>query len=127
MLGYLNAPSPFDKEGWYNTQDIVEEHDGYFKVTGRVNEIINVGGLKFMASEIERVALEYEGVELAKVEGKPNPITGQHVEITIQPLPFFNIEKNKLKTFLINNLSNHMVPRRIKISNVSIGHRFKRI
>ena len=25
MLGYLNAPSPFDKDGWYDTKDVVEE------------------------------------------------------------------------------------------------------
>jgi acyl-CoA synthetase (AMP-forming)/AMP-acid ligase II len=69
MLGYLNAPSPFDKDGWYNTKDIVEEKDGYYKVTGRTSEVINVGGLKFMASEVERIALQFEGVELAKAEG----------------------------------------------------------
>ena len=84
MLGYLNAESPFDDEGWYNTQDIVEERDGYYKVTGRTSEVINVGGLKFMASEVERVALQYGYVELAKAEAKPNPITGQHVELTVQ-------------------------------------------
>ena len=84
MLGYLNAETPFDNEGWYNTKDIVEEKDGYYKVTGRRSEVINVGGLKFMASEVERVALQYEHVELAKAEAKPNPITGQHVELTVQ-------------------------------------------
>lgn len=30
MLGYLNADSPFDKGGWYNTKDIVKERDGYY-------------------------------------------------------------------------------------------------
>ena len=29
MLGYLNANSPFDQEGWYNTGDLVLEEDGY--------------------------------------------------------------------------------------------------
>ena len=29
MLGYLNAESPFDDEGWYNTKDLVEERDGF--------------------------------------------------------------------------------------------------
>ena len=37
-----------------------------------------------MASEVERVALQYENIELAKAESKPNPITGQHVELTVQ-------------------------------------------
>ena len=127
MIGYLNAEIPFDGEGWYNTKDIVEERDGHYKVTGRTSEVINVGGLKFMASEVERVALQYEHVELAKAEAKPNPITGQHVELTVQLVANSEVVKADLKAFLAEQLSKHMMPKRIKISPVSVGHRFKRV
>ena len=126
MLGYLNADSPFDDEGWYNTKDIVEERDSYYKVTGRTSEVINVGGLKFMASEVERVALEYDRVELAKAEPKPNPITGQHLELTVQSAANHDVDKAGLKTFLSEKLPNHMMPKRIRVASVSVGHRFKR-
>ena len=126
MLGYLNAESPFDGKGWYNTKDIVEERDGYYKVTGRTSEVINVGGLKFMASEVERVALQYENVELAKAEAKPNPITGQHVELTVQSAANNEVGKAGLKAFLAEQLPNHMMPKRIRVASVSVGHRFKR-
>lgn len=126
MLGYLNAESPFDEDGWYNTKDIVEEHKGYYKVTGRTNEVINVGGLKFMASEVERVALDCEYVALAKAEAKTNPITGQHVELTVQPASNYNLDKNALKALLRKKLPRHMVPRRIIVAEISVSHRFKR-
>ncbi|MDB9863468.1 fatty acid--CoA ligase family protein [Litorivicinus sp.] len=126
MLGYLNAESPFDSDGWYNTKDIVEERDGLYKVTGRTSEVINVGGLKFMASEVERVALKYEHVELAKAEAKPNPITGQHVELTVQSVSNHDVDKAGLKAFLSEQLPNHMAPKRLKVSSVSVGHRFKK-
>jgi len=126
MLGYLNAESPFDSDGWYNTKDIVEERDGLYKVTGRTSEVINVGGLKFMASEVERVALQYENVELVKAEAKPNPITGQHVELTVQSAKNNEVDKAGLKTFLTEQLPSHMMPKRIKVSYVSVGHRFKK-
>ena len=126
MLGYLNAESPFDEEGWYNTKDIVEERGGYYKVTGRTSEVINVGGLKFMASEVERVALQFNHVELAKAEAKPNPITGQHVELTVQSAAHYEVDKAGLKTFLSEQLPNHMMPKRIRVASVSVGHRFKR-
>lgn len=126
MQGYLNARSPFDEEGWYNTQDIVEVRDGYYKITGRRNEVINVGGLKFMASEVERVALQYEHIELAKAEGKLNPITGQHLELTVQPTVEHDLDKASFSAFLKTQLPKHMVPKRLKISSVSISHRFKR-
>ena len=127
MLGYLNAQSPFDKVGWYNTRDIVDEQDGYYKVTGRTSEVINVGGLKFMASEVERIALQFSGVELVKAHGKPNPITGEHVELSVQPAKGCEIDKTVLKSFLISSLPNHMVPRKISVSNVTVGHRFKKV
>jgi long-chain acyl-CoA synthetase len=127
MLGYLNAESPFDDEGWYNTKDIVEEKNGYYKVIGRTSEVINVGGLKFMASEVERVALQYDNVELAKAEAKPNPITGQHVELTVQFVPNKNVDKIGFKTFMATQLPSHMMPKRIKVAPVSVGHRFKRV
>ncbi len=126
MLGYLNARTPFDKNGWYNTQDIVEEMDGFFKITGRKTEVINVGGLKFMASEVEKVALKFNGVKFAKAISKTNPITGEHVELIIQKISDVFIDKRKFKDFLSKNLENHMCPKRIEFSDISIGHRFKK-
>lgn len=126
MVGYLNAASPFDEEGWYNTKDIVEAKGDMIKVTGRTTEVINVGGLKFMASEVERVALDYGGVKFVKVFPKQNPITGEHAEMEIQ-LNDEQFDLKLYKKFLNDNLQSHMVPRRIHIKKLSIGHRFKKL
>jgi long-chain acyl-CoA synthetase len=126
MLGYLNAPSPFDEDGWYDTKDVVEEKNGFYKVVGRTSEVINVGGLKFMASEIERVALIFSDVSLVKAYGKNNPITGQHAEIIVQPKTKGNFNKEAFNKHLAEHLQNHMVPRKIKVQDVEIGHRHKR-
>lgn len=126
MLGYLNAPSPFDADGWYDTKDVVEVKDGYYKVTGRISDLINVGGLKFMASEVERVALTFPNVSLVKASPKQNPITGQHVELLVQPINEHGVDKDSLLIFLKERLQPHMVPKRIRVENVAVGHRFKR-
>lgn len=126
MLGYLNAPSPFDADGWYDTKDVVEEENGCFKVVGRVSDVINVGGLKFMASEVERVALGFPNVSLVKASPKQNPITGQHVELTVQPTAQGLVDASELMLYLKANLQPHMAPRRIRIEAVSVGHRFKK-
>ena len=97
------------------------------KVTERTSETINVGGLKFIASEVERVSLQFEGLELAKAEEKPNPITGQHVELTVQSAPNGEVNKAGFKVFLAEQLPNHMMPKRIRVGSVSVGHRFKRV
>jgi long-chain acyl-CoA synthetase len=126
MLGYLNAPSPFDSEGWYDTKDVVEEKNGYYKVTGRVSDVINVGGLKFMASEVERVALEHTNASLVKAISKNNPITGQHVELIIEPKNEKIFNKLEFINFLKDRLQPHMIPKRVLVENISVGHRFKK-
>ena len=126
MIGYLNAPSPFDAEGWYNTKDVVEIKNQYFKITGRIGDVINVGGLKFMASEVERITLTFPNVLLSKVVPKKNPITGQHVELLIQPKDKKSFDEEKFKKFLKEKLQPHMLPKRIKIEDIIIGHRYKK-
>lgn len=126
MLGYLNAPSPFDCEGWYDTKDVVEINEQYYKITGRISDLINVGGLKFMASEVERVALKFPNVSLVKAMPKPNPITGQHVELLVQATFNKSIDKVDLLNFLKDKLQAHMVPKRILIKDIAVGHRFKK-
>jgi acyl-CoA synthetase (AMP-forming)/AMP-acid ligase II len=126
MVGYLNAPSPFDADGWYDTKDVVEVKGDYYKVTGRISDVINVGGLKFMASEVERVALTFPNVSLVKASPKQNPITGQHVELLVQPTSEEGIDKEALMVFLKKRLQPHMVPKRVRVESVVVGHRFKK-
>ena len=83
MLGYLNAPQPFDDDGWFNTGDSVEVEGEYLKIRGRVSEIINVGGEKVYPAEVEAVLQEVDNVREAVVRGRPNPIVGQVVTATV--------------------------------------------
>jgi acyl-coenzyme A synthetase/AMP-(fatty) acid ligase len=84
MLGYLNAPSPFDEEGFLHTGDRVEVDGEWLRILGRESEIINVGGNKVYPAEVESVLLEMEGVSDVIARGEPHPITGQVVIVTVQ-------------------------------------------
>lgn len=126
MMGYLNAKSPFDGEGWYRTGDLVDVEGECVRVVGRDSEVINVGGLKFMASEVERIVLEYPGVSLVSVSAKSNPVTGEHVELMVQPAAGGAFDEQGLRGFLEQRLPQHMLPRRVAIGTVHVGHRFKR-
>jgi acyl-CoA synthetase (AMP-forming)/AMP-acid ligase II len=83
MLGYLNAPSPFDADGWFNTQDLVENDGEYIRILGRKSELINVGGEKVHPTEIENVLLQVDNVKDVTVRGQPNPIMGEVVAAKI--------------------------------------------
>ena len=83
MLGYLNAPSPFDAEGWLNTGDRVEVDGDWLKVLGRDSELINVGGEKVHPAEVENVLIGAENVRDVTVTGRANPVTGAVVVATV--------------------------------------------
>jgi acyl-CoA synthetase (AMP-forming)/AMP-acid ligase II len=83
MLGYLNAPAPFDADGYFNTQDVVVQDGDWVRILGRRSEIINVGGEKVYPSEVESVLLELPGVAEATVTGRPSHVTGMVVKATL--------------------------------------------
>ncbi len=81
VKGYKSLKSEkFTADGWFATGDLVEvDEEGYMKVKGRINEVINVGGLKVMPEEIEQVINSVAGVIDATVYSENNAITGQMV------------------------------------------------
>ncbi|MET7570696.1 fatty acid--CoA ligase family protein [Streptomyces sp. NPDC005492] len=83
MLGYLNAPAPFDAEGYFNTQDMVETDGDWIRILGRRSEIINVGGEKVYPSEVESVILDVDNVAEVTVSGRPSHVTGMVVKATV--------------------------------------------
>ena len=124
MLGYMNAPSPFD-DGWYDTGDIIEQEDDWFKVVGRAKEVLNVGGLKILPGEVERVALLYPDVLRAKAVGVANPITGQHIEVTVEPRDGAPIDRRAMMTHFRSHLVKQLSPHRVTVGKVEVSHRFK--
>jgi len=130
MFGYLNEKSPFDKNGWYNTNDIVEtKQDDHLKIIGRKSEVISVGGLKIVPSEVERVALKNNEIKNAKAYGRNNPVTGQHVEIICEPKK--NLKNNQqlmeiLKKDFKKELHENFVPLKIKFGEINYSYRYKK-
>ncbi|SCZ76060.1 ANL family adenylate-forming protein [Acidaminobacter hydrogenoformans] len=114
MLGYLNAPSPFDEEGWFNTKDRVEEKDGFLRILGRTSDLINVGGEKVYPIEIENVLLQISGVLDARVFAEKNSIMGNTVaaEILVAPENNNNEFKKILRHFCSENLERFKRPTR---------------
>jgi long-chain acyl-CoA synthetase len=79
MLGYLNAASPMDEQGWYCTGDMVDVDGEWIKFRGRAADTINVGGEKVAPTEIEELILELDFVRSVLVSGEPHALMGQIV------------------------------------------------
>ncbi len=86
MLGYYGEP-PIDPDAWRATGDLVEVVDDRIYFRGRSTEIINVGGVKVHPLPIEERIFAVAGVELARVYGRPNPMTGAIVAVDVVATP----------------------------------------
>jgi acyl-CoA synthetase (AMP-forming)/AMP-acid ligase II len=82
MLGYYGE-EPVDPEGWRPTGDLVEIVGDRVLFRGRTTEVINVGGVKVHPVPIEDLVSRVPGVELARVFGRPNKLTGAVVAIEL--------------------------------------------
>jgi acyl-CoA synthetase (AMP-forming)/AMP-acid ligase II len=129
MLGYLNAPSPFDPDGWFNTQDLVESDGEYIRILGRKSELINVGGEKVHPTEVENVLLQIDNVKDVTVRGVPNAVTGEVVAAKITPLVPEEPDalKRRVRQFCHARLERYKVPAVIDVVvEEHHGARFKK-
>ncbi len=67
-------------EGMYFTGDgAIRDEDGYFWITGRVDDVINVSGHRMGTAEVESALVAHEKVAEAAVVGYPHDIKGQGI------------------------------------------------
>ena len=130
MVGYLNAPSPIDEEGWMCTGDQVEVRDGYMRFLGRKSEIINVGGKKVFPVEVETVLLEADNILEAAVSGRRHPLLGQVVQahISIDQPEEYDALRERLREFCLKKLARYKVPMHFVLIDKEEQHsrRFKK-
>jgi acyl-CoA synthetase (AMP-forming)/AMP-acid ligase II len=130
MLGYLNAPSPFDENGWFNTQDKVEVDGEWIKILGRVTDIINVGGQKVYPAEVESILLEMDNVKEVSVFGKENPIMGKVVGARFNLLEDESVSslKKRIRQCCKDKLESFKIPVHIEITKENqVSDRFKKV
>jgi long-chain acyl-CoA synthetase len=132
MLGYLNAPSPFTEDGWFNTGDSVEVNGEYLKILGRTSEIINVGGEKVYPAEVESVIHEMPEVAEVTIYGENNPITGQIVCAKVRLDSVTEVDPktfvSKLKMHCHERMQAFKVPVKVRLErDEQYSERFKKM
>lgn len=82
MSGYLHLPeqtaAAFDAQGYYRTGDQgVIDQDGYLFITGRIKEMMIIGGENVFPREIEEVVNTHPDVHASGVIGRADPVRGE--------------------------------------------------
>jgi long-chain acyl-CoA synthetase len=131
MVGYLNAPNPFDDEGWMCTGDEVEMKGEYLRFLGRTSEIINVGGKKVFPIEVENLVMQASNVKNVTVYARPHPLMGQAVYaniVTFEPEDQRALTE-RLRKYCNERLAKYKVPLRFNLITDKEIHnsRFKKI
>jgi acyl-CoA synthetase (AMP-forming)/AMP-acid ligase II len=117
FLGYLNAPSSVDPEGWYDTGDCVEVDGDWIRFRGRATDSINVGGEKVAPVEVEQVILELDFVNAAAVSGEAHVLMGQIVvaRVTVTPETDAAEAERRIRQHCLQRLARYKVPVKLRV------------
>lgn len=85
--GYYRAPehnaSTFTSDGFYRSGDLATRHviDGrdYYAIDGRIKDVINRGGEKIHAEEVEELLVRHPDVRNAALVAMPDPVLGERI------------------------------------------------
>jgi acyl-CoA synthetase (AMP-forming)/AMP-acid ligase II len=118
MLGYLNAPSPFTADGWFNTGDCVEVDGDNLKILGRKSDIINVAGQKVYPAEVEDLISQMGNVADVTVYGEKNALLGNIVCARVNLIRHETLENFvvRLKQHCRGRIEKYKVPLNVVIS-----------
>jgi acetyl-CoA synthetase len=74
-------------KGYYFTGDgAMRDADGYYWITGRVDDVLNVSGHRMGTAEVESALVLHEGIAEAAVVGFPHDIKGQGIYAYVTPM-----------------------------------------
>ncbi len=119
MLGYFNLPEKtaeaIDSDGWLHTGDLaLRTPEGYFRITGRLRDLIIRGGENIYPREIEERLYQHPAVEDVQIVGIPDRKYGEEVLAWIKLRPGSNVTEQDIRDFCRASLAHYKTPRHIK-------------
>ena len=116
MKGYYKMPEAtaqaIDSEGWLHSGDIcMRTPDGYYKVTGRLKDMIIRGGENLYPREIEEFYLTNPKVRDVQVVGVPDERYGEECCAWVILHKGETADENEMKEFGNASIARHKVPR----------------
>ncbi len=115
--GYKNNPeanATAFTAGWFRTGDQgVMDDDGYFRLTGRLKEIINRGGEKISPREVDEVLLDHPAVAQVVTFAVPHDKLGEDVAAAVVLAEGAAADEQAIRQFAAEKLADMKVPRKI--------------
>lgn len=116
MKGYFKmqdaTEAAIDEDGWLHTGDLgVVDENGYFKVTGRIKDMIIRGGENVYPREIEEFLHAHDKISDVHVVGVPDEKYGEQVLAAIQLREGESATADELREYCAGKIARHKIPR----------------
>jgi fatty-acyl-CoA synthase len=122
MKGYYNNPEAtakaIDKDGWLHSGDLaVKTKDGFYRITGRIKDMIIRGGENVYPREIENFLYQLPQIAMVEVAGIPDEKYGEIVGAFVQLKANKTITQEEIQEFCRGKISRNKIPRYIIFVN----------
>lgn len=119
MKGYLNLPDEtaavFDEHGFFKSGDMGRlDAEGFLSITGRIKEMLIIGGENVFPREIEEVLNRHESVKDSAVIGMQDGMRGEVALAFVELKEGASFDESALKSFCREHIAGFKVPRDIR-------------
>ena len=119
MPGYFNRPeetaAAFDEDGFFRTGDMGrQDEDGFVYITGRIKEMLIIGGENVFPREIEEVLDKHPSVHASAVVGLPDDSRGEVAIAFVENEEGMDFDEAALRSYCREHLAQFKVPREIR-------------
>jgi fatty-acyl-CoA synthase len=116
MKGYYKMPeateAAIDAEGFLHSGDIgTVDEDGYYRITGRIKDMIIRGGENIYPREIEEFLYTMPGVQDVQVVGVPDPNYGEVVGAFVKKQDGADITEGDVQEFCRARMARYKAPK----------------
>ncbi len=116
MKGYYKMPeatkNAIDDDGWLHSGDLASvDEDGYYKITGRIKDMIIRGGENIYPKEIEEFLYTHPAISDVQVVGVPDKQYGEEIMAFIILKEGETLTEQEVKDFVRSHMARHKVPR----------------
>lgn len=118
MKGYYKNPEAtaaiIDENGFLHSGDLgVMDENGYFRITGRLKDMIIRGGENIYPREIENFLFRMPQIESVEVGGIPSPKYGEEVGAFIKVKEGQTLTEEEIKLFCRGQIARYKIPKYI--------------
>jgi fatty-acyl-CoA synthase len=118
MKGYYKMPeataAAIDKDGWLHSGDLgTVDEEGYYRITGRIKDMIIRGGENIYPREIEEFLYTMPGVQDVQVVGVPDAKYGEVVGAFIRRAPGADITEEDVQEYARARIARYKAPKHV--------------